>query len=503
MKRAFLTYLWWAVCATLWATLCFLLPDFCDNPLHGLRAVMTVAAYLLALGAASFWVLYLLGLNKYVAAVTLPLFGIGGAVVSYYRVAFYATITPMIIDATLHTNGGTVAGVVSWQLFAWVALNILIAVAFVWWRWRIQQAPKAWLQALVVLALLLLYYHANGRLHMSINQRYPYNVVHSSAEYAKQQQQLRAERETMPYAVEALPDSIDIVFVLGEAMRADHLQLNGYPRATTPRLAARTNIVSTPYIYSPHAYTSTSVPFILSPADSIHPDRSATHHSFIRTFHECGFRSAWLSNQDQGRTYVSFIHEADTLIFPNANKSVFVFDPWYDGQLLPPLDSLMANASPRNIYILHTIGSHWYYNLHVPEPYQLFQPVTANRVITNNTPQQIINSYDNTAVYMDAVIDSLIQRLEHRCALLIYLSDHGEALGEDGHYLHAGDSEPLHQPACFIWYSDKYAATYPDKIKALVANKDKRYRTDFLYYSILSAAGIEAEGGNEEMNIFR
>lgn len=503
MKRAFLTYVLWVACATLWATLCFLLPDFCDNPVHGIHAVLTIGAYLAALGIASFWVLYLIGLNRYAASVLLPVFAAFGAAVSYYRVAFHATITPMIIDATLHTNGGEVAGVTSWHLLVWVGVNILLAAAFIVWRFRMPQPPKTWLQAVVCLALLLLYYHSNDRLHMSINQRYPYNVVHSSVEYAKQRQVLSAARMVMPYRPVAVPDSLDIIFVLGEAMRADHLQLNGYPRATTPRLAARTNIVSTPYIYSPHAYTSTSVPFILSPADSIHPDRSATHHSFIRTFHECGFRSAWLSNQDQGRTYVSFIHETDTLIFPNANKSVFVFDPWYDGQLLPPLDSLMTHASSRNIYILHTIGSHWYYNLHVPESYQVFQPVTANRVITNNTPQQIINSYDNTALYMDAVIDSLIQRLEHRCALLIYLSDHGEALGEDGHYLHAGDSEPLHQPACFIWYSDKYAATYPDKIKALVANKDKRYRTDFLYYSILSAAGIEAEGGNEEMNIFR
>jgi len=502
MKRRPWTYLLWALCVTLWATVCFILPDFLDNPVDGVRAVLTIAVYLTALGGATFWFVYLAGLNRYAARVVLPLFGIGGAVVSYYRVAFHATITPMIIDATLHTNAGTVAGVVSWQLIAWVAANACIAMLLLLWHNRIDLPSKPWLHALVVLGLMMAYYHANDRLQSSINQRYPYNIVHSFAEYTRQQQQLSADREVLAYEAIDVQDSLDIVFVLGEAVRADHLQLNGYGRETTPLLAARPNVVSLPHIYSEYTYTTTSVPVIVSPADSLHPERSGTHSSFIRPMQACGFRSAWLSNQDNGRTYVSFIHEADTVIFPNASKSVFVFEPWYDGQLLAPLDSLMARQAARNLYVLHTIGSHWYYNLHVPEAAQVFAPSTTNRVITGNTDEQIRNSYDNTVRYMDIVLDSLIQRLENRCALLIYLSDHGEALGENGNYLHAAETEALHRPACVVWYSDAYAAVFPDKIEALAANKDKRYRTDFLYYSILSAAGIEAEGNGEAVDIF-
>ena len=78
-----------------------------------------------------------------------------------------------------------------------------------------------------------------------------------------------------------------------------------------------------------------------------------------------------------------------------------------------------------------------------------------------------------------------------------------EALGEDGYFLHANDAEPVKHPACIIWYSDKYAEANPEKIKALILNKDKRYRTDYVFYSILYAAGIEADGDCPEMNIFR
>ncbi len=503
MNRVFAKYIVWVICTTLWVIICFIAPDFVDSPKDNALSILTIGAYLCALGVASLWIAYLLGLNKYVAYIGIPIWGIGGAVVSYYRVAFHATITPMIIDATLHTNGGTIAGVISWQLIGWIILNLVVATGFCIWRSRIPKLPYSWLQTLIVIILLLTYYNVNGRLKSSINQRYPYNVVHNLIEYKKQQVQLNSNRTTLPYKAKEVPDSIDVVFVLGEAARADHLQLNGYPKETTPLLATRRNIVSFPHIYSEATYTSTSVPILLSPADSLHPTYSGSHTSFIHIMNECGFRSAWISNQDNGRTYFSFIHEADTTIFPNASKSVFVFDPWYDEQLLPPLDSLMTRPEARNLYVLHTIGSHWYYNLHVPEEYIRFYPVTTERVITNNTNEQIINSYDNTIAYMDVMVDSLIQRLENRCAILIYLSDHGEALGEDGVYLHAAENEALHHPACIVWYSDAYARLYPKKIEALKANKSKRYRTDFLYHSILSSVGIETEGDCPEMNIFR
>lgn len=494
-------YLIWSICATIWAMVCFILPDYIDNPISDISTFITIIVYLVALGVASFWVLYLAGLNRCVTYCFLPIFGIGGAIVSYYRVAFHATITPMIIDATLHTNTGTIAGVVSWQLIGWIGLNILIVIGLIWWRKKLYDLPNRWVHALVVLGLLLIYYNANGRLHISINQRYPYNVVHCFIEYCLQQQELHDERIALAYEETNIPDSIDIIFVLGEAARADHIQLNGYSRETTPLLSKRKNVVSLPHIYSEHTYTSTSVPLILSPSDSLHPEFCGTHSSFIRIFSQCGFSTAWISNQDNGRTYLSFIHECDTIIFPNPSKSVFVFDPWYDEQLLPPLDSLLLRSSSRNMFVLHTIGSHWYYNLHVPPTQQYFNPTTENRIITENSAEQIVNSYDNTIRYVDIILDSIIQRMENRCALVIYLSDHGESLGENGCYLHAAETESLHLPACIIWYSEAYAKLFPAKIQALQRNKDKRYRTDFLYHSILSSAGIKSEG-SESLDVF-
>ena len=498
-----LKYLLLTAIATLWVAICFILPDFMDNPVQGLRGTVTIGIYIAALAVISFLILYISGLNKYFMAVFYPLYGIAGAGVSYFRTAYHATITPMIIDATLHTNTGTVAGVVSWHLIVWVLANLAIAGLFVWIRWtKIDRQPAARWQALVAFVLLLIYYNGNARLHRSANQRYPMNIVHNVAEYVSLHRSMREERSVPVVQAIAETDSMTIVFVLGEAMRAENLSLNGYPRLTCPRLSQRPNVISLDHIFSEYSYTAMSVPHILTRADSTHTERSYTEYSFIRSFHDAGWHTAWLSNPDYGHTYISFIQEADTAVFPNADKSVFVFEPWYDEELLPHLDRIMARDDAKNLYVLHTIGSHWYYNNHVPATCQRFVPMTDNRVASYNTREQMVNSYDNTALYLDCFLDSVIRRLENRNAVLVYLSDHGEALGENDCWLHAADTPETQNPACIVWYSDLFAGRYPDKVQALKENRTKRYRTDFLYHTLLSAGGLQSEGYSRQADLW-
>ena len=496
--RAYIRYSIWTLVATLWAMLCFLLPDFLDNPVSSVRAGVHIAAYVMAVGGGSFFLLYLIGLNRSVAAVMLPIYGTLGAVVAYFRVAYHATITPMVIEATLHTNAGTIAGVVDWRLWLWVAGNIAVSVGLLVWRWRLEEPARKGVQVLVVLLLWAAYYWGNGRLHQSLNQRYPYHVVRSTVEYLQQRHIESKERLVWPTAEVSQPDSLTIVFVLGEALRADHLSLNGYERETCPRLSQRDNILSMPHVYTPYGYTSASVPYLMTPTESLHPERGSQYHSFVRVLQDYGYYTTWISNQDMGKTYVAFIHEADTIVFPNAGKSVFVFEPWYDEELIAPMTAIMQQqSSPRQLYVLHAIGSHWYYNNHVPEAYQQFQPLTTNRVIRSNSDEEIRNSYDNTVLYADAFMDSIIGLLEGQCAAVIYLSDHGEALGENNVYMH-GNSEPATlNAACVLWYSERYKALFPDVVATLEAGKGDTCRTDFLFPTILRMAGIKMQDHDE------
>lgn len=501
MKR-YCLYLVYVCVATLWIAITVVLPDFFDNPITGLRGVITISLYVVALSIVSWLWLYIASLNKYVAAVFVPLYGMIGATVSYYRVMYRVTITPLMLDCILHTNMEEALGVISWSLIVWVGANLLIGIALVIWRWRLKKPKYAWLHALVVLVIFVGYYHINGRLHQSINQRYPMHIVESMRQYVHLQQ-LRKQPHLMPkYVVNSSPDSLDVVVVIGESARADHFALNGYNRPTNPLLSQRTNIVSLPHIYSEYTHTLASVPVLLTRADSLHPEYQYSETSFAAILRNEGYHTAWISNQDLGDTFASFPAECDTVVWLNAGKSVFIFSEWYDENLLPEMGKQLAKENNKNLLILHTIGSHWYYNNHVPDMYNYFQPTTDNRVVTNNRHEAVINSYDNTIRYTDLVLDSIIARMKNRCAIVFYISDHGESLGENGNWLHAAGAEETKYPACVIWYSDVFAQQYPEKITALYANKNNRYRTDFLFHSVLSAAGISVVDIDSTMNIF-
>ncbi|RQP12895.1 MAG: phosphoethanolamine transferase, partial [Chryseobacterium sp.] len=106
-------------------------------------------------------------------------------------------------------------------------------------------------------------------------------------------------------------------------------------------------------------------------------------------------------------------------------------------------------------------------------------------------------------LYTDGFIDQVISSLTKKNAIVIYLSDHGEALGEDGNWLHAGTGNGIKNPAALVWYSDLYGKKYPERVRALRQNARRRYMTDFLFHSILGAAGIESTAIEPSLNIFR
>lgn len=484
-------YLLWTVLATLWIALSVILPDFLDNPINGLKGIITIFVYVIAVSVVSFLVFYIIGISKYVAAVCVPLYGIIGSAVSYYRVMYRVTITPLMVDCILHTNTEEAMGVVTWQLILWMALNLLIALGLVIWRLNQEVLSYPWLRVTLSIVLLFLYPHVNGRLHQSLNQRYPMHIVKSVSQYVHLQQLRKSPRTVPEYTVSNEQiDSLDIIVVIGESLRPDHLQLNGYNRETNPMLSKRNNIVSLPNVRSQHTHTAASIPVLMTRADSINPEYQYSETSFITILSQQGYHTAWISNQDMGESYAFAAMECDTAIFVNAGKSTYVFSGWYDEELWKPLNEQLALNHTHNLLVLHTIGSHWYYNNHVPEKHYHFQPVTDNRVVTYNTQEQVVNSYDNTALYMDFVLDSIIRCVEHKCAIVIYLSDHGESLGENGYFLHASEDYEQTLCACVVWYSTRFEELFPRKIENLRSNSSHNYYTDFLFHTVLSAANI-------------
>jgi glucan phosphoethanolaminetransferase (alkaline phosphatase superfamily) len=153
------------------------------------------------------------------------------------------------------------------------------------------------------------------------------------------------------------------------------------------------------------------------------------------------------------------------------------------------------------------MGSHWWYENRYDERFRKFKPVIKTKFIPSNSEAEMINSYDNTILYLDFFLNQTINELENKnkTALLIYLSDHGELLGENGKWLHAqpGDEKSIRSPALIIWYSDKFQKRFPDKIDNLKQNQNKYLPLDFFYHTILDVYEINDADYNKDLSIFQ
>ncbi|MDR0427975.1 MAG: phosphoethanolamine transferase [Dysgonamonadaceae bacterium] len=497
-----LNYYLFITLATLFIGIGFTSADFFTSPANDVKDFFILFSQWGTLMLALWSVIYLLSINKYLFGLFYPVICFLSGILMFFRYTTGTTLTTMIMDAALDNDNQLTYELISLSLIVILVVSVAIALLFVFYRFRYIKVNYIWLNLLSASVIFLILFNI-PRINRPLSERIPFNLYFISSRYITEKKEVLKEREKLNSSIVCGENSdLLVLFVLGESLRPDHLGFNGYHRNTTPHLS-KEDIISFQNIYSEYTYTNVAVPHIMTRADSIHPERAYSERSFIDIFKQCGFYTTWLANQESSKSYVYFMNESDTLIYANINKSPYVFDKWLDEALLPSLNYFIEKKEQKKMIILHTIGSHWYYNSHFPDEFQKFNPTTKSRIVKSNTPEEMTNSYDNTVLYTDFFIFQVINSIRNKNAVLIYLSDHGEALGENGIWLHANDALYTHRPACFIWMSEIYKQNYPEKYRNLHQNKDKYYRTDFLFPSILEAAGIESDIIDPDLSIFR
>lgn len=463
--------------------------EFADIPTSGTYDFLKLAAQWGLVTALSAPIFYLLALNRRVFYISFTLITLLSSLLAYFRMAMHTTLTPMVLDLVLvNSNDAALAvDLITGRLLLFLSVGLIFSTLAIIWRSRLSAKGFYW-DALVALGLLLFTHLFGGKVAAATARRMPASFYYVTAEYMAQQNKA-GKREAFTAPVHCSIDSIDIVLVIGEALRADHLPMNGYHRNTMPHLSQEPHLVALPHLYSPEIYTHTSIPVLLTRGESFDDPRVSRECSFISLFKKAGFRSAWLANQESVSTFSYFMSEADTLIYVNEGKSVYTFSAWFDDALLSPYDKVLQGGSARNLVVLHTIGSHWFYNAHFDEAF--YRPILESKFFSEKEKEKLINSYDNTILQTDKFLVSLIERLRSRCALLVYISDHGESLGENGKFLHADDNPPLHSPASMIWYSQGYAERFPEKVTALHKNAPKAFTTSFLFHTLLDGGDLD------------
>jgi glucan phosphoethanolaminetransferase (alkaline phosphatase superfamily) len=292
-----------------------------------------------------------------------------------------------------------------------------------------------------------------------------------------------------------------VVMVIGESSRYDRWSINGYKRETNPLLKNETNLVSLTNVVTAVSATRLAVPVLVSRKPATQSLKAEfAEKSFLSAYKEAGFKTYWLSNQmafGKFDTPVSvYADEADITQFLNVGG--FTTDANYDEVLLAPLKKALADPAPKKLIVLHTLGNHWNYSHRHPKQFDKWQPslfgVIGPAYTDIKMKQQLNNSYDNSILYTDWFLSQVIGNLKSPGQLtsLMYVSDHGQTLydGSCDLAFHGHNTEyEFHVPA-FVWYSDRYKATYPDKINQLIRHKRARLATENIFHSLLDMGDI-------------
>ena len=469
------------------------LAEFWGMPTGDFSGFMAAFVQWCVVACVSTGVIGLISINRIVFAGLFPLL----AVISIVEVFFYHTlgtgITGTTLEIVFNNNLTMWETVITLPLILLCILSLGIAVAIVVYRWRkveLRWRKEWWMIAIcLILTLLPFMFH---RLWTPVCSRMPFALYNGFQEYVENRREMEENRTTYNNVeVEVAEEMPDVVFIVGESLRPDHLGLNGYERNTTPLLGAESNLVNFKAARSTGTHTHSSLPYVFTEADSTDMQWGYEQQSFITLFKKAGYATAWIANQDIGKSYSYFAHEPDTLINVNSTRSPYSYGKWLDSDILPFYDRWMSGHKTKPVLtILHTIGSHWWYKSHYVEKDALYLPDMDSKQIGSMSRQQIINSYDNSILATDKFISEIIDRNRDRNAIVIYVSDHGESLGEDGVWLHATEAPELHEVAMFVWYSDSYSGKYPEKVKTIEQMSTRKFSTDDFFDFILETASI-------------
>lgn len=293
---------------------------------------------------------------------------------------------------------------------------------------------------------------------------------------------------------DSIPQPDVIVLVIGETSRVGNWEIFGYDRPTNPRLSQRNDLIKFPKAVSQSNTTHKCVPLMLTPIDPQQFDSINYYKNIITAFNESGFSTSFYSNQAKNHSYTQFFSEA-------AQKLDYLdSDHRLDHYLVEEMKRDLADTTAsRRFIVLHTYGSHFNYRDRYTDEFSFFKPDGSTNANAKHR-KVLVNAYDNSLRYIDSYLDDAINALEAsgKSAVLIFSSDHGEDIFDDGRerFLHASPVATywqLHVPM-FVWMSDSYRLTHPGFVEALETNSNKLVApSQSIFHTLIDMAGINTQ----------
>ena len=307
-----------------------------------------------------------------------------------------------------------------------------------------------------------------------------------------------------------------LVVVVGETARAANFSLNGYARETNPELE-KLDIANFSNVHSCGTSTAASLPCMFSHLGREgYAKRNANYESLLPVLKHAGLSVLWRDNNAGCKGVCSnAVAEYNDMSHENVADfcdSEACFDEVLLHQLDARADNVLKNSNASGaVVVLHQMGSHGpAYYLRSPQAYKKFMPECTSNNLQDCNQQQVINAYDNTILYTDHFLAQTIQWLNSHAnqydTAMLYVSDHGESLGENNTYLHglpymiAPDLQK-HVPM-IVWLSPQMQARNGVTMACLQRQKDAALSHDNLFHSVLGLLDIHTSVYNPALDFF-
>ena len=456
--------------------------------------------------ALNFMMTYLLMfLMRIVGRILLAIFSIINATAVYFIITYSVMIDATTIENVFNTRYSEASGFFSWGL--WLFILVFGVVPALWCLLQPVVFGKAKKLAVycgssLVIALVVSLANFNQTLFISQHDTelggllQPWSYLVNTCRIASFSIDEQAEEIKLPDAKIADNDKAVVVLVIGESARKANFQLYGYKRDTNPLLSKLQDLK----VYeatSCATYTTAGSKAILEPKDSGDLYELLPNYAF-RT----GVDVAWrTSNWGEPPIHIDEYLTDDELgdQYPDVDKD-------YDGILFAGIrQRIESSKSNKVLIILHTSTSHGpKYADKYPKDFEVYKPVARNVEEGEKNVGLLVNAYDNTIRYTDFLLDNLISTLRAMTdwkSAMIFISDHGESLGENKMFMHGlpmklAPKEQYEIPF-LVWTSENFR-DYKTKDE-LPAVLEQHY----IFHSVLNLLSIDSPAYNKDFDIFK
>ncbi|WP_347254739.1 phosphoethanolamine transferase EptA [Leminorella grimontii] len=456
-----------------------------------------------------------------------------GAGVNYFMYAFNVVIDRNMIQNALETNVHETLDLVSPQMVLWfTCLGIIPSIIVLLTkvtpsrgaiRFFLTKTASIVISALVVLIIAFFLFkdyapffrNNRGVEKTLVPSNAVAGLISNVSSYIDSQKpfvQIGLDAKKGPEAQQRKKKTL-LVLVVGETARAENFSLGGYSRDTNPMLSKRDGVLFFQNVSSCGTATAVSVPCMFSDMNRKGYSGSRAKHTegVLDILARAKVNVFWRENDGGCKGVCDRVPNEDMTLLklPDLCKN----RECKDDVLLYKLEDYINGQNDDGIIVMHQMGSHGpsYHDRYTSE-YRKFTPTCDTNDIQNCDTKTLVNTYDNTIVYTDAMLDQVIAVLDkHRdkfATALIYLSDHGESLGENGLYLHGAPyaiapSQQTHVPF-ILWTSPEYRESQNLDENCLQKEaKTGTFSQDNLFHSLLGIFDIQTNVYNPALDMFK